>query len=313
MTRLSFQNKTLLVADESIQKLLVLSERAAKSQAPVLIYGESGTGKELIARFIHEKSVRKNGPFISINCAAIPEGLLEAELFGFERGAFTGAVASHVGKFERANSGTLLLDEISEMPLLLQAKLLRALQEGEIDRLGGKHSIRVSPRIVATTNQDPRELVESHKFREDLFFRLNVIRMDCVPLRGRRKAIRGLVTDFLEDSLAEHRRESVKISNELLERLSDYHWPGNVRELKNAIERAVFLCEGDELFFEHFDFLKGPDLSEKGESLEAVERNHILYMLQKTGGNRTLAATELGITTRTLRNKLKIYKLSETV
>ncbi|MBI4404611.1 MAG: sigma-54-dependent Fis family transcriptional regulator [Deltaproteobacteria bacterium] len=303
---LRFQNRTLVVADKVIERTLQLAARAARSPSPVLLCGESGTGKELIARYIHEKGARSDGPFVSVNCAAIPEGLLEAELFGFERGAFTGAVAQRIGKFERASGGTLLLDEISEMPLSLQAKLLRVFQENEIDRLGGKDPVRLDTRIIATTNRDPWQLVQDKLFREDLFYRLHVIRIDCSPLRGRKEAFQNLVLHFLKQAARTHGKEMIPLSNEAVRRMEAYSWPGNVRELQNAIERAVFLSDGGELGPEHFDFLKAAESVHAPccESLEEIERQHILSVLQKAGGNRTQAAQRLGITARTLRNKL---------
>lgn len=311
MTILRFRNRTLIVADEAMKKTIELASRAAQSSFPVLLCGESGTGKELIARYIHEKSSRSDFPFVSINCAAIPEGLLEAELFGYERGAFTGAVARHLGKFERANRGTLLLDEISEMPVHLQTKLLRVLQEEEVDRLGGGRPIQVNVRIIATTNRDPLRLIAEQKFREDLFYRLNVIRIDCTPLRGREMAIVLLAREFLKQSAFQHGRQAVSLSVQAQETLQAHLWPGNVRELQNAIERAVFLCEGETLECEHFEQLfsmHGDGVGQAKGSLAAVERQHILRILGATCGNRTDAARILGITTRTLRNKLREYQ-----
>lgn len=311
MTILRFRNRTLIVADEVMKKTIELASRAAQSSFSVLLCGESGTGKELIARYIHEKSTCSNFPFVSINCAAIPEGLLEAELFGYEKGAFTGAVARHLGKFERADRGTLLLDEISEMPVHLQTKLLRVLQEEEVDRIGGGASIPVNVRIIATTNRDPLKLIAEKKFREDLFYRLNVIRIDCAPLRGRERAIVLLAREFLKRSAFQHGRQAVELGAIAAEMLQAHLWPGNVRELQNAIERAVFLCEGEILECEHFEQLisrHGDGVGSVDGSLAAVERQHIMQILGATRGNRTNAARILGITTRTLRNKLREYQ-----
>src|SRR5688572_10652239 len=225
MTLLRFHNRTLLVADEAMQRTVDLATRAAATGAPVLLCGESGTGKELIARYLHEKSARAKGPFISVNCAAIPEGLMEAELFGYERGAFTGAIQQRIGKFERANGGTLLLDEISEMSTALQAKLLRVLQEGEVDRLGGRDAVAIDTRIVATTNRDLETLMDEGKFREDLFYRLNVVRIQCVPLRGRSHAILKLAFQFLRQSAGRHAKPVAAITASAEEKLVGHPWP----------------------------------------------------------------------------------------
>ncbi len=304
-----FKNRTLVVSDDQMQETLALATRAARCLAPVLICGESGTGKELVARYIHEKSERATGSFISVNCAAIPEGLMEAELFGYERGSFTGAIAQRIGKFERANGGTLLLDEISEMPVTLQAKLLRVLQEGEVDRLGGKDPIRVNARIIATTNREPLHLIREEKFRSDLFYRLNVIRIDCSPLRGREKAVRTLAQEFMVQACERQDRPSLDLANTAIEKLVAHDWPGNVRELQNAIERAVLLNDGTELNGSHFDLRRGDaDAPEMARSLEALEKNRIFEVLGSNGGNRTQAAKELGISIRTLRNRLRDYR-----
>jgi two-component system response regulator FlrC len=197
MNTISFHERVMLVGDDLMSQLLHIARKAAASDATVLVCGESGTGKELIARYIHEMGNRKDKAFLSINCAAIPEGLMEAELFGYEKGAFTGAWVQRIGKFERAVGGTLLLDEVTEMPLALQAKLLRVIQEGEIDRLGGKETIRINTRLIATSNKEPLQLIQAGRFREDLFYRLNVLRIDCPPLRGRKEAIQNLASFFV--------------------------------------------------------------------------------------------------------------------
>ncbi len=265
----------------------------------------------MIARYIHDTSKRQQAPFVSVNCAAIPENLLEAELFGFERGAFTGAVQQHLGKFERAHQGTLLLDEISELPVHLQSKLLRVLQEDEIDRLGGTRPIAVDSRVIATTNRDPVRLIEEMRFREDLYFRLNVIRIECHPLRGRLDAILCLAKQFLNRSSEEHGRGEMEISVEALRYLGQYRWPGNVRELENAIERAVFLTDGNTIEPNHLEGIiesRGLVAVFEDGTLAAMEKRHILSTIQKTGGNQTRAAGILGITSRTLRNKLREYR-----
>ncbi len=311
-TTLTFQNRNLIVADTAMEDILKLATRAAASPSPVLICGESGTGKELIARFIHEKSARSNEPFVSINCAAIPEGLMEAELFGYERGAFTGAVSQRIGKFEQAHRGTLLLDEISEMKLGLQAKLLRVLQEGEVDRLGARGTVAINTRIIATTNKDPMQLIGEEKFREDLFYRLNVIRIDCLPLEKRPEAILNLTHQFVNQSTQRQEKNEMRLSEEAIHKLVSYRWPGNVRELQNAVERAVLLCEEDVLKEEHFCFLSLPHREKTvggTRTLAALEQEHICSVLETVQGNRTAAARLLGISVRTLRNKLKEYQV----
>ncbi len=301
-----FRNRTLIIADAAMEKTLELASRASRSTLPVLIVGPSGTGKELVARYIHERGTRASGPFVSINCAAIPEGLMEAELFGYERGAFTGAVAQRIGRFERASGGTILLDEISEMPVHLQAKLLRVLQEGEIDRLGGSHSIPVRTRVIATTNVEPIELIRRETFRSDLFYRLNVVRIDCAPLGGRPLAIATLAEELLKRSCVAHESAPKHFTEEAQRKLQSYSWPGNIRELQNAIERAVLLCDGPTVTAELLDLR--PLLAGGAESetdLSAMEQRAIISTLERTQGNRTEAARRLGISVRTLRNKLK--------
>lgn len=308
MQTVQFQNRTLVVGDDVLERTLRLAARAAGSQAPVLICGESGTGKELVARYIHQQSSRAQAPFVSINCAAIPEGLIESELFGYERGAFTGALSQRIGKFERANGGTLLLDEVSEMPLHLQAKLLRVLQEGEIDRLGGDRTIPIQVRIIATTNRDPWQLVQEGGFRADLFYRLNVIRIDCQPLRGRDSAIEALAGEFLCRFAQVQGRTGMRISEPAARKLREYRWPGNIRELQNAVERAVLLCDGQTVGPEHFEFQPAPAATTDSLRLDELEQKHILRVLETTGGNRNEAAERLGISVRTLRNKLNEYR-----
>jgi two-component system, response regulator FlrC len=304
---LRFHNRRLVIADDVMVRAIELAGRAAKINSPVLLYGESGTGKELIARYIHEKSPRSSGPFISVNCAAVPEGLLEAEFFGYERGAFTGAISRRVGKFELATDGSLLLDEISEMPLSLQAKLLRVLQEGEVDRLGGRDPVRVNCRIIATTNRDPQVLLNEKSFREDLYYRLNVIRIDCAPLRGRTDAIEALAQEFLRRSTESQGMSELVFTAQAMKTLTEHAWPGNIRELQNAIERAVWLANGNGIEPVHFGLNASQAAEAPGELLSEVERKHILSTIAQSNGNRSEAAEKLGITTRTLRNKLKEY------
>jgi two-component system, response regulator FlrC len=310
MTKFTFQQRTMVIADPIMEKTIQLATRAARVAVPVLLCGESGTGKELIARYLHEKGPRASGPFISVNCAAIPDGLLEAELFGYERGAFTGAVNQRIGKFERANGGTLLLDEISEMSVALQAKLLRALQEGEVDRLGGSRPISINCRIVATTNRDPAHLIREQLFREDLYFRLNVIRIDCVPLRNREEAITHLTSEFVKFSSEREGRSIPTITPAAFKKLAQYTWPGNIRELQSAVERALLICDGSALDVFHFAKLGDGNVTSNEEitSLSELERKHITIVLERNNGNRTRAARVLGISVRTLRNKLKEYR-----
>ncbi len=316
-------------------KLLALLERAravASSKATVLILGESGTGKEVIARLIHHASARREGPFVALNCAALPEGLLESELFGHEKGAFTGAIVTKKGKFELADGGTLLLDEIGEIPLHLQAKLLRVLQEEEVDRLGGKAPIKIDVHVVATTNRDLQEAVAKGDFRQDLYYRINVIPLRLPPLRERQGDIPLLAAHFVEKYACQYGRPLKKLSGAALARFLAYAWPGNVREMENMIERAVLLGVDQEL--EPWDFWEeverpvgmptatvGPQaagavesanaqaaIAVEGQSLREVERQMIMQALEKTGNNRTHAAKILGISVRTLRNKLNEYR-----
>jgi len=301
--------RRIITQNHQMLHLLEMAKEVAKSSAPVLITGESGTGKELLARYIHEGSPRANFPFVAINCAALPEGLLESELFGYERGAFTGAVAQKKGKFELANGGTILLDEISEMPLSLQAKLLRVLQEGEIDRLGGLKPIRVDVRPIATSNCDLLQRIKEGKFREDLYFRLNVVHLRLPPLRERKEDIPLLAEYFLERYSRLNQKHLKGIEKEAMKKLMEYHWPGNVRELENVIHRAVLLAKSDlirseEIILEEIGF-NGDHLSPR--NLKELEKALILETLRKVNWNKAKAAKLLGITARTIRNKLKEY------
>lgn len=308
-TTLELQDRFFVIADDQMERTIELAARAARTDAPVLICGESGTGKELIARFIHEKSRRNRAGFLSVNCAAIPEGLIEAELFGYEKGAFTGAVQQRIGKFERASQGTFLLDEVSEMPMHLQAKLLRVLQEGEVDRIGGNAAVPVQTRIIATTNREPVELIRGGLFRQDLFYRLNVLRVDCPPLRGRVHAIKRLSMEFLNRSpYRELFPAPPSISDEALRKLFQHSWPGNVRELQNVIERAIVNSDGKVITPALLQLSHGLDRQAGAtDELSNLEQGHILSTLERVDGNRTEAARRLGISVRTLRNKLKIY------
>ena len=312
----------------SIKRVLALARRVANSKATVLISGESGTGKEMFARYLHYHSARAKMPFVAINCAALPEHLLESELFGHEKGAFTGAISRKLGKFELANGGTILLDEISEMDLSLQAKLLRVLQENEIDRVGGTETIKVDVRVLATTNRNIEECVQKKEFRQDLYYRLNVIPLKLPPLRERGSDILLLAEYFMRKFSQEYNVTLSGFSETARKWLMSYEWPGNVRELQNLMERAVLLAGKGKIEVEHFllegeEWPDGLSLEEYGEPeekkdviekndevlpLHEMEKRMILKSLQKTSGNRTQAAELLGISVRTLRNKLNEYR-----
>jgi len=301
-----------------MQKIFESVKAVADSKATVLITGESGTGKELIATAIHYNSSRKDGPFVKVNCAALPEGLVETQLFGHERGAFTGAIRKSRGRFELADGGTLLLDEVSEISPGLQAKLLRVLQEREFERLGSEETIQVDVRIISTSNQNLKERMEKGKFREDLFYRLNVIPIHIAPLRERKEDIPVLVEHFLNKYNLENRRSIEGISQKVYEMFMEYHWPGNVRELENCIERAVVTSKGKVLTLrdlpKEIAFGKADFASETigvGCSIHEAEKKLILKTLELEAGNRTKAAEILGISTRTLRSKLQEYGLKE--
>jgi DNA-binding NtrC family response regulator len=285
----------------------------APTRSTVLITGESGTGKELVARAIHEGSPRAGGPLIKVNCAAVPAGLLESELFGHERGAFTGAVGRGTGRFEQAHGGSLLLDEISEMDHALQPKMLRALQEREFYRVGGSRSVRVDVRVLATTNSDLRDRVRQGVFREDLFYRLSVVPLIVPPLRDRRDDVLLLAAHFLARFAEENARDGLHLTPHASELLVRYDWPGNVRELCNAVERAVILCPGSGLGPEHFilEPARAPHGGAVGDSMRERERAWILRVLKETGGNRTAAARRLDVSVRTVRNKLALYEREE--
>jgi len=288
-------------------------EKVASSRATVMIRGESGTGKELVAHAIHYSGVRRDKPFVKVNCAALSAGLLESELFGHEKGSFTGAHERKVGRFELADTGSLLLDEVSEISPDLQPKLLRALQEREFERVGGTQSIQVDTRIIGTSNRNLERAVEEGKLREDLFFRLNVISINLPPLRARKEDIPLLMDHFLARHAAENGRTISGFSPEALALFLDYDWPGNVRELQNAIERAVVLSSDTILKPEHF-LLKGAQAAkpaeeglQAGTSLAEMEKQLILKTLEHCNQNRTQAAQLLDISVRTLRNKLNEY------
>jgi two-component system response regulator HydG len=303
---------------ESIRKV-------AEANSSVYIYGESGTGKELIARAIHRESSRAGGPFIKVNCSSLAEGLLESELFGHEKGAFTGAIRERKGRFELAHEGTLFLDEISDIPLSTQVKLLRVLQEKEIERVGGERTITVDVRIISATNRDLAPMVEQGDFREDLFYRLHIIPIHVPPLRERKEDILPLVTHFIHTIGSEMAKPITGIADEAMELLLRYHWPGNIRELENMIERAIVLCESERLDAQLFpiDERKGPRSNSQAtlsvppagaitldNALESIERAMIADALEKSGGVKTKTAELLGIKTSALYYKLDKYGLT---
>jgi DNA-binding NtrC family response regulator len=311
----------IITQDPKFSHTLEQAGQAAVSNATVLIEAESGTGKELLARMIHQKSARYSGPFVAVNCAALPESLLESELFGFEKGAFTGANSSKPGKFELANHGTLLLDEIGEMAPILQAKLLRVLQEREVDRIGGKDPVEIDVRVIATTNRDLFSLVQEGEFREDLYYRLNVVCLTIPPLRERPDDIPLLVDLFCKRYGDNFSQRNVRLSPEAMECLIGHDWPGNVRELENTIQRAVTLCT-DSLIRPQDLLVSTPQnqvLSQSaselgfsaGVTMREMERQLIKKTLEDTRGNRTQAAKRLGISLRTLRNKLNEFGLQD--
>lgn len=327
-----------------MEHIFSLAKDVAESEATVLITGESGTGKEVLARFIHENSGHAKGPFVAVNCAAIPENLIESELFGYEKGAFTGAVNKKIGKFEAADGGTILLDEIGEIPLHLQAKLLRVLQEREVERLGALKPSKINTRVLATTNRNLKVMSEEGSFREDLYYRLNVISMELPPLRDRKEDVADLSLFFIKKYSEINKKPVKPLSDDALKTLQSYEWPGNVRELEHTIERAVVLSKTTEItskdLFLHGITIAGfksnpkedikdiikEEKAEKdakeakysaeehkvdnavGRTIADVEQELILKTLQDVSGNRTKAAEILGITVRTLRNKLNEYR-----
>jgi DNA-binding NtrC family response regulator len=291
--------------------------RVARSSATVLIRGESGTGKELIARTIHERSTRAKGPFVAVNCAAIPETLLESELFGHEKGAFTGALGRRVGRFERAHGGTVFLDEIGDMSLPLQAKILRALQEREIERVGGTGTVPVDVRLIAATHRDLEQDVRAGRFREDLYYRLAVVVVQLPPLRERGEDLRLLIQHYLTRYAREYRKPVQAVSREALRILTGYAWPGNVRQLRNVLESAVLIADGDMLQPSHLplELLTQEEVPAAEEpmpmmTLSELERKHIQRVLNASGGQMNVAADILGIHRNTLRRKLTEYGIT---
>jgi two-component system response regulator AtoC len=316
-------SKNLIGESAAIQKVHQAISQVAAEKATVLIAGETGTGKELVARAIHQQSLRNNALFVAVNCAAIPADMLESELFGHERGAFTGAVKERIGKFELADGGTLFLDEITEMPIALQAKLLRALQGGTIERLGSNRPLNMDIRVVAATNRDPMQAIKEGKLREDLYYRLNVFRIDLPPLRARISDIKMLAMHFLK-------KRNINIDAIAIQLLENYSWPGNVRELENVLERAAIVCGGQSIKAQNLptemlaknEVIAQPttnsnNLTEQNQSIslpdavQAVEIRLITEALKQANGNKSRAAKLLEISERTLWYKLSRYHISD--
>ena len=304
----------LIAQSAGMRKVIELVEKVAPSKASVSISGESGTGKEVVARAVHNLSLRRDKPFIAINCASIPATLIESEIFGHERGAFTGADQRRPGVFELAHGGTLFLDELGEIPVDLQAKLLRVLEESRLRRLGGKVELEVDVRVLCATNRDLKQEIKNGRFREDLYFRLNVFQIHLPPLRERREDVPILVQHFVDKFRGDSAKRVSGVHPEAMEVLKNYEWPGNIRELRNAVERAVILCDGELITREHLP----PDMAGKGPerhtfrlpfglSLDAVEREYILGSLQRNGNNKARTAEVLGVSEKTLYNKLNRY------
>ncbi|AOX99950.1 sigma-54 dependent transcriptional regulator [Jeongeupia sp. USM3] len=311
-------DEVVIAEDPAMRRILDVAERVAQSDASVLVTGESGTGKEVLARFLHDHSPRASKPFVAINCAAIPEQLLESTLFGHEKGAFTGAASQHIGKFEQANTGTLLLDEITEMPLPLQAKLLRVLQEREVERVGGLRPIGVDIRVLATSNRDPQAEVANGRFREDLYYRLNVFPLHLPALRERPDDILPLARALLARHAGRQQRRCPALAPDAVAALRAHRWDGNIRELDNVVQRALILAPGDEIAAGHLylppaqaDFAAAvPPQAQAARpaDLRELEKQHILETLKAVAGVRKLAAERLGMSERTLRYKLQQYR-----
>jgi DNA-binding NtrC family response regulator len=316
----AFSGYEIVGSSEEMKRIYALLAKVSKSESTILIQGESGTGKELIARFIHYNSRRSKGPFIKVNCAALAEGVLESELFGHEKGAFTGSIRQRKGRFELAHQGTIFLDEIADLAAGVQVKLLRVIQEGELERVGGEQTIRIDTRIIAATNKDLNEMVRKSQFREDLYYRLNVIPIELPSLRKRKSDIPELVEFFLKRLARENKRKGIQIDPEAMELLLDYPWPGNIRELENVLERAVVLCDSDritanELPFVHEASATSPEVpiqifnGNLDDRLAVIEKQLLLKAMQEAHGVKTRAARSLGIKTSTLYYKLEKYGL----
>lgn len=306
--------KIIQTADPKMRKILEMADSVSASRATVLIQGESGTGKELLARYIHSKSNRCSKEFFALNCAAVPEGLLESELFGHEKGSFTGADSRKIGKFEMAHGSTFLLDEVTEMPLALQSKILRVLQEGEVERVGSGRPIKVDVRVIAASNRNLFEAMKEGAFREDLYYRLNVIPLEIPPLRMRPKDIELLSQSFIEAICQENGFPLKVFDPKAKAKLLQWSWPGNIRELHNVIERSVLLSKTIELGesqiqIQNFVSNKSDEALKPGMTVQEAEKLLIMKTLEHTSQNRTHAAHLLGISIRTLRNKLNEYRL----
>ncbi|WP_205201968.1 sigma-54-dependent transcriptional regulator [Azonexus hydrophilus] len=326
------EDQGVIAEDVASRDMFAMARRVAQTDATVLLTGESGVGKEVVARFIHQNSARSKGPFVAINCAAIPDSLLEATLFGYEKGAFTGAQQAQPGKFEQAQNGTLLLDEVTEMPLGLQAKLLRVLQEREVERVGGKKPVALDIRIIATSNREMQEAVARGVFREDLYYRLNVFPVAIPALRERPLDILPIARHFMVEHGARFGRNGMVLSKQAECALTGYHWPGNVRELENVMQRALILAPGEQIEAGHLNLpvsTVAADVQAPGETVAVpaaqaeevvavsaveagnvkdIEREHILKVLAEVGGSRKLAVERLGISVRKLRYKLQEYR-----
>ena len=316
----------MVANDPASRELFAIAQRVAQTDATVLLTGESGVGKEVVARFIHRHSARQAGPFVAINCAAIPDSLLEATLFGYEKGAFTGAQQAQAGKFEQAQDGTLLLDEVTEMPMGLQAKLLRVLQEREVERVGGKKPVPLNIRIVATSNRDMAEAVAKGGFREDLYYRLNVFPIAIPALRQRPEDIVPIARHFVAEHGGRFGRTGMRLSSAAEAQLRAHTWPGNIRELENVIQRALIMASGPVIEPEALNLAPRPteaaspplaaeipapsalpETEKRADNMKDLERDHILRTLAEVGGSRKKAIERLGISERTLRYKLQQY------
>lgn len=315
----SITGKPIIGNSPKLQEVLAIVDKVAKTNATVLILGESGTGKELVANAIHYSSLRSNKPFVKINCGAIPENLIESELFGYEKGAFTGATDKKLGKFERADGGTIFLDEVGELDLALQVKLLRALQEKEIERIGGLQSIKIDVRIIAATNKDLQKMVEEGSFREDLYYRLNVIPINIPPLRDRREDIAPLIEYFIKKFTQYTNKGIMDIHEDTKRKLEEYQWKGNIRELENVIERMTILAEDNIITNKYLpkEILKNEIieseflLPQSGISIEDLEKNLIIQALERTEFNQTKAAKLLGMSRHTLIYRMEKYNIKQ--
>ncbi|MBE0433915.1 sigma-54-dependent Fis family transcriptional regulator [candidate division WOR-3 bacterium] len=310
----NFRSDTFIAESPKMQGVLSLVSRIARSDSSVMLLGESGTGKDMVARLIHSASRRKGGRFIAISCAALPETLLESELFGYERGAFSGAEKRKIGKFEMAHRGTIFLDEVGDIPVSTQVKLLRVLQDFSFERLGGNTPIELDVRLITATNQDLKKKIIEGTFREDLFYRLNVITITLPPLRERREDIKLLADHFVDKYSKKCGRVIKGISRGTLDKLVRYRWPGNVRELENVTERAVVLCRGDLIDSADLPLEDLPaPVHAADRSLAGIEKEHIVRVLVETGWNLSTAAERLGIHRNTLRTKIRQYGIEKTV